>query len=197
MTDIVCEHQLPISVLLKRVLGQSDGLHVSIESDLVSALALKPFRAMPVVPTLAELTYTPSHASLPRRPFGSTVDELLGCHFHLVREDILGPVRADLKKGVGNTQPMKTQYNVHVTGVHRDEVVMSFELHKDHACHKMSDDRKCDFWERTSILRMHSLVLLLDNKRSVHLDFVTGRQLVLQNKVGLTFQDLEDVDALL
>jgi hypothetical protein len=125
------------------------------------------------------------------------VDELLGCHFHLVREDMLGPVRADLKKGVANTQPMKTLYNVHVTGVHRDEVVMSFELHKDHACHKMSDDRKRDFWERTSILRLHGLVLLLDNGRPVRLAFVTGRQHVLQNKVGLTFQDREDVDVLL
>ncbi len=78
-------------------------------------------------------------------PFGSTVDELLGCHFDLGREDMLGPVRTDLKKGVGNTQPMKTLCTVHVTGVHRDEVVMSFELHEDHACHKMSDDRKRDF----------------------------------------------------
>ncbi len=51
------------------------------------------------------------------------MDELLGCHFHLVRENILGLVRADLKKGVANTQPMKTLYEVHVTGVHRDEVV--------------------------------------------------------------------------
>ena len=58
---------------------------------------------------------------------------------------MLGPVRADLKKGVANIQPMKTLYNVHVTGVHRDKVVMSFELHKDHAYHKMSDDRKRDF----------------------------------------------------
>ena len=197
MTDIVCEHQLPVSLLLKRVLGLSDGLPVSIESDLVSALALKPFRTMPVVPALAELPDTPTPASLPRRPFGSTVDELLGCHFHLVREDMLGPVRTDLKKGVANTQPMKTLYNVHVTGVHRDEVVMSFELHKDHACHKMSDDRKRDFWERTSILRLHGLVLLLDNGRPVRLAFVTGRQHVLQNKVGLTFQDREDVDVLL
>jgi hypothetical protein len=170
---------------------------VSIESDLVFALALKPFRTMPVVPTLAELTDTPTHASLPRRPFGSTVDELLGCYFHFVREDMLGPVRADLKKGVANTQPMKTLYNVHVTGVHRDKVVMSFELHKDHAYHKMSDDRKRDFWERTSILRLHGLVLLLDNGRPVRLAFVTGRQHVLQNKVGLTLQDCEDVDALL
>ena len=70
------------------MLGLSDGFPVSIESDLVSALTLKPFRTMPVVPTLAELTDTPSHASLPRRPFGSTVDELLGCYF---REDMLGP----------------------------------------------------------------------------------------------------------
>ncbi len=85
------------------------------------------------------------------------MDELLGCHFHLVREDMLGPVRADLKKGVTNTQPRKTLYDVHVTGVHRDEVAMSFELHKDHAYHKMSDDRKRDFWERTPILRMHGL----------------------------------------
>ncbi len=97
MTDIVCEHQLPVSLLLKRVLGLSDGLPVSIESDLVSALALKPFRTMPVVPTLSELTDTPTHASLPRRPFGSTVDELFGCHFHLAREDMLGPVRAAIK----------------------------------------------------------------------------------------------------
>jgi hypothetical protein len=44
MTDIVCEHQLPVSLLLKRVLGLGDWLPVSIESDLVSALALKPFR---------------------------------------------------------------------------------------------------------------------------------------------------------
>jgi hypothetical protein len=116
MTDIMCERQLPISLLLKRVLGLSDGLPVSIESDLVSTLALKPFRTMPVVPTLAELTDTPTHASHPRRPFGSTVDELLGCHFHLVREDMLGLVRVDLKKGVANTQPMKTLYSVHVTG---------------------------------------------------------------------------------
>jgi hypothetical protein len=63
---------------------------------------------MHAVSTLAELTDTPTHASLPRHPFGSTVDELLGCHFHLVREDMLGPVRADLKKGAANTQPMKT-----------------------------------------------------------------------------------------
>ncbi len=196
-TDIVCEHQLPVSLLLKRVLGLSDGLPVSIESDLVSALTLDPFRTMPVVPTLAELTDTPTPASLPRCPFGSTVDELFGCHFHLVREDIFGPVRADLKKGGANTQPMKTLYNVHVTGVHRDDVVMSFELHKDHAYHRMSDDRKRDFWERTSILRMHGLVLLLDSGRPVRLAFVTGRQHVLQNKVGLTFQDREDVDVLL
>ena len=40
---------------------------------------------------------------------------------------------------------MKTLYNVHVTEVHRDKVVMSFELHKDHTYHKMSDDRKRDF----------------------------------------------------
>ncbi len=125
LTDIVCEHHLPISLLLKRVLGLSDGPPVSIESDLVSALALKPFRTMPVMSTLPELTDAPTHASLPRRPFGSTVDELLGCHFHLVREDMLGPVRTDLKKGVANTQPMKTVYAVHVTEVHRDEVVMS------------------------------------------------------------------------
>ncbi len=152
MTDIVCEHQLPISLLVKRVLGLSDGPPVSIESDLLPALALKPFRTMPVVPTLAELTDTPTHASLHRRPFGSPVDELLGCHFHLVREDMVGPVRADLKKGPTNTQPMKTLYNVHVTGVHCDEVVMSFELHNDHAYHKMSDDRKRDFGDRTFIL---------------------------------------------
>jgi hypothetical protein len=111
----VCEHQLPISLLLKRVLGLSDGLPVSIETDLVSALALTSFRTMPVAPTLAELTDTPTPASLPRRPFGSTVDELLGCHFHLVRDDMLGPVRTDLKKGVANTQPMKT-HNVHAPG---------------------------------------------------------------------------------
>jgi hypothetical protein len=197
MTDIVCEHQLPVSLLLKRVLGLSDGLPVSIESDLVSALALKPFRTMSVVPTLSELTDTPTHASLPRRPFGSTVDELLGCHFQLVREDMLGPVRADLKKGVANTQPIKTLYNVHVTGVHRDEVVMSFELHKDHACHKMSDDHKRYFWERTRFCYLYGLVFLLDNVRPVCLAFVTGRQHILQNKVGLTFQFGEDLDALL
>ncbi len=44
---------------------------------------------------------------------------------------------------------------------------------------------------------MHGLVLLLDNGRPVCLAFVTGRQHVLQNKVGLTFQDREDVDVLL
>ncbi len=61
----------------------------------------------------------------------------------------------------------------------------------------MSNDRKRDFWERTSILRMHGLVLLLDNGRPVRLAFVTGCQHVMQNKVGLTFQDREDVDVLL
>jgi hypothetical protein len=125
------------------------------------------------------------------------VDELLGCHFHLVREDMLGPVRADLNKGVVNTQPMKTLYSARVTGVHRDEVVMSFELHKDHAYHKMSDDRKQAFWDRTPILRLHGLVLLFDNGRPVCLAFVTGRQHILQNKVGLTFHDHEDVNVLL
>jgi hypothetical protein len=49
------------------------------------------------------------------------VDELLGCHFHLVREDMLGPVRAEHKKCVANTQPMKTLHNVRVTWVHRDK----------------------------------------------------------------------------
>ncbi len=74
---------------------------------------------------------------------------------------------------------------------------MSFELHKNHAYQKMSDDRKRDFWERTSILRMHGLVLFLDSGHHVRLASVTGRQHVLQNKIGLTFQDREDVDALL
>ncbi len=63
----------------------------------MAALAPKPFRTMHVGPTLAEPTDTPTHASMPSRPFGSTVDELLGCHFHLVREDMLGPVRAAIK----------------------------------------------------------------------------------------------------
>ncbi len=103
-----------------------------------------------------------------------------------MREDVLGPVRADFERDVANTRPMKTLDNVHVSGMHRDEVVMSFELHKDHAYHKKSDDRKRDFWERTSILRMHGLVLLLDNGRPVRLALVTGRQHVLQNKFGLT-----------
>ncbi len=61
----------------------------------------------------------------------------------------------------------------------------------------MSEDLKRDFWERTSILRNHGLVFLLDNRRPVRLAFVTGRQHVLQHKVGLTFQDREDVDLLL
>ena len=61
----------------------------------------------------------------------------------------------------------------------------------------MSDDRKRDFWERTSILRLHGIVLLVDNGRPVRLAFVIGRQHVLQNNVGLTFQVREDVDVLL
>jgi hypothetical protein len=44
---------------------------------------------------------------------------------------------------------------------------------------------------------MHGLVLLFDNGSPVRLAFVTDRQHVLQNKVGLTFQDRENVDALL
>jgi hypothetical protein len=40
-------------------------------------------------------------------------------------------------------------------------------------------------------------VLLLDIGRPVRLAFVTGRQHVLQNKVGLTFQYREGVDVLL
>ncbi len=44
---------------------------------------------------------------------------------------------------------------------------------------------------------MHDRVLLLDNGRPVRLAHVTDRQYVLQNKVGLTFHDREDVDVLL
>ncbi|EGD73577.1 hypothetical protein PTSG_05285 [Salpingoeca rosetta] len=216
LVDTLCAREVPFAEVLRGHLATNgngngngnnalppDQLHLAAfdpDSD-----ALVPFRDISVTPTVNDIGQAPP-AHLPRPPFTDSLEAVLNGQFRLLREALLGPIRERLQDAAvtraSGKEAFRTLFKVGPVGANAKygaEMTFTFELHHNHPYHKRKKSDKAMFWERTSLLKRGSLVLLLQNGEPAMLAEVMQRDpktLLNDQTVGLRMLEpghLDDV----
>ena len=162
----------PVSRELKTILGidqtkvKSEAQNLGVEDIRIRAGGRhdndkSDFRSIQVMPTIQEISFDGS----PYLPQNQVMDEAgaLERQFRLLREDMVGPARKELRlmrKGEGNLRNLFNRVTIEKVHIPHDKtsppphVLVSFDLHPDHKIkkdkkYKTHKERK-QYWETYS-----------------------------------------------
>lgn len=175
----------------------------------VVELSRVPFRTISVIPTVQEMNTalegvgSHGHArvpnDVPRPPFDQSANELLDGHFRLLRHDMLGSAFEQLhERNVSRRRRNKvhdTLYKVQAlqpNPKYGAEISFSFQLHNEHPVFHLSQRQaKEDALDRSAIFKRDALLMLMRDKKAVHIARVakTDKANLAKGEINLTFPD--------